>query len=352
MPKRDPDDCEEEADRPHDEEPGQHVGEQVPLPGVMAPDDPERFAQLSERALRIPEGENAGEREMRIGVRRIEVRRGPEKAGRLGSVAGLEGGQRLAVSRLGRSERADLARVPHLLQLLLHGIGAGIGGDGGGERGTDRSERRERDSRRHRRPNERSHPRAPWFQGLDSRHCRNLGSRAGGVKGNVPRGMLSSLASRGRGPFPFEWRSKHGRHRDPHRGASGKNRRRSPDPGMALQPPLEREAGVSPRARRKRNGAVRRGERGASRSGLREVRRGDAGILGAGHRDRARGQACPERRGALPSRSRSGGSERGFSDHAEGTRTFLPPGPAPPLDPLAAPGRDPQGATLPRPGVP
>jgi len=42
-----------------------------------------------------------------------------------------------------------------------------------------------------------------------------------------PRGMLSSLASRGRGPFPFEWRSKHGRHRDPHRGASGKNRRRS-----------------------------------------------------------------------------------------------------------------------------
>jgi len=57
--EHDADDGEEEAQDPHHEEPGHHVREEMALPGVIPAHDPQRLAQLADRALGIPEREHA-----------------------------------------------------------------------------------------------------------------------------------------------------------------------------------------------------------------------------------------------------------------------------------------------------
>jgi len=195
MPESDARDREQEAHDPHHHEPGQDVREKMPLPGIVSPHDAERFAQLTDRALRVLEREQARQREMRIRIGGIEFGRGREEPEALGPVPLVERGERLAVTSLGGSEGADLARVSHLLQLGLDGFGSGVGGCGPDRGRADRRDRRNGDDRECCRAlKKRCEPRAPRSRGIHERHGRNLGAPQRLCQGKCPPDMLSSAA--------------------------------------------------------------------------------------------------------------------------------------------------------------
>jgi len=84
---------------------------------------------------------------MRIGVGGVEFGRRGEEALGLGDIARADRLERLAIAGLRGGQRAELPRVAHLLQFLLHGVGARVGEGRGCLEGTKMRERRERDQR-------------------------------------------------------------------------------------------------------------------------------------------------------------------------------------------------------------
>ena len=115
-------------------------------------------------------------------------------------------------------------------------------------------------------------------------------------------------------------------------------------PGLAAQPPVERQDPLPDAARRHRVHPVRHVEGCRWRGGLRSRGPPVAGERDRHHRHRPRRRAGAGRLRARREPARRRGRSAELPHHAEGTRRRLSDGPPAPVDPRAAPAGDPPRA--------